>query len=86
MAQDAEAQAALRRLARALQGNVNVESVHGDKQGGQWDAWVVVRDRSWAAEHRVFQAHVDVDPDFYLTVHVTDRADRLPEEAQRFTE
>ncbi len=78
MAQDSNARAAPRRVAGALQGNDNVDSVLGDKQDGQWDAWVVVRDRSWATEHPVFQAHVDVDPDFYLTVHVTDRPERVP--------
>ena len=49
------------------------------------DSWVVVRNRSWAAEHRVFHAHVDVDPDFDLTVHVTDRPDRVPPSARRVT-
>ena len=68
MAQDSNARAAPRRVAGALQGNANVESVHGVKQGDHGDAWVVVRDRSWATEHPVFQAHGDVDPDFYLTV------------------
>ena len=85
MAQDSEARAALHRLAQALKGHDNVVSVHGDKQDGHWDAWVVVHDRSWAAEHPVFQAHVAVDPDFYLTVHVTDRPDRVPPGAKRFS-
>lgn len=85
MAQDSEARAALRRLARALKGNANVASVHGDKQDDHWDAWVVVRERSWVAAHPVFRAHVDVDPDFYLTVHVTDRLDHVPPSAWRVT-
>lgn len=83
MGKDSEAQAALRRLARALEPVDNVKSVHGENCDGDWHAWVVVSERSWKNDHDVIQAHVEVDPDFYLTLHVTERADKVPEDAIR---
>jgi hypothetical protein len=75
---DARARVAILRLARALKDNDNVDSVHGHKQDGHWNAWVVVRDRSWEAESPVFLAHVRVDPHFYLTMHVTTQREQVP--------
>jgi hypothetical protein len=85
MARDSEARAALRRLAGALERCPDVESVHGEPCEGDWRAWVVVRTRSWDAELPIFQAHVEVDPDFLLTIHVTDSVDQVPDGAELFT-
>lgn len=85
MTRDWEAQAALLRLARALESNPNVKSVHAESADGDWYAWVVVADRSWEREPAVIQAHVMEDPDFALSLRVTDRADQVPEGAERVT-
>ncbi len=86
MARDSEARAALRRLARALERSSNVVSVHGEHSEGNWLAWVVVHTRAWDAEIPIFQAHVQEDPDFLLTIHVTDSADQVPDGAELFTD
>jgi hypothetical protein len=62
-----------------------VKSVHGENCDGDWHAWVVVSDRSWKSEHAVIQAHVVEDPDFCLTLHVTERIDKVPQDAERIT-
>ena len=85
MARNSEARAALIRLAHALESNPNVKSVHGENRDGDWHAWVVVSHRSWKSEHAVIETHVVEDPDFCLTLHIADRVDKVPRDAERIT-
>ncbi len=78
-----EAHLALHRFAHALASLDALDSVYGMMVDTHMHVWVVLRDLSRPQEEAVFDAQIDTDPDFLLTIHFTDTSDKVPANAEK---
>lgn len=75
------ARAAPKRILRALGSNPGVNSLRGGHRDGDWHAGMVASNRSWESEPAVIQSHVMERPNFFLTLHTTERVEKVPSDA-----
>ena len=83
MRPDTEAHVALYRFAHALVSLDALDSVYGMMVDTDMHVWVVLHDLSRPQEEAVFDAQIDADPDFLLTIHFTDSHDTVPAAAEK---
>ncbi|PSR25050.1 hypothetical protein SAMN00768000_1438 [Sulfobacillus thermosulfidooxidans DSM 9293] len=83
MRQDTEAHMALYRFAHALASLDTLDSLYSMMIDTDMHVWVVLHDLSRPQEEAVFDAQIDTDPDFLLTIHFTDSPDTVPANAEK---
>jgi hypothetical protein len=83
MRPDTEAHLSLYRFAHALTSLDALDSVYGMMVDTHMHVWVVLHDLSRSQEEAVFDAQIDTDPDFLLTIHFTDSPGAVPANAEK---
>ena len=83
MRPDTEAHVALYRFAHALGSLDALDSVYGMMVSTDMHVWVVLHDLNRPLEEAVFDAQIDTDPDFLLTIHFADSPGAVPANAEK---